>query len=38
MDGKKVGYLVVLEELTQGEWMAKYSPKEWPPDDLEIFD
>lgn len=38
MDGKKVGYLVVPEELTEEEWLAKYSPNEWPPDDPEIFD
>ena len=38
MDGKKVGYLVVPEELTPEEWMAKYSPKEPPPGDVETLD
>lgn len=38
LNGKKVGYLVVPEELTEEEWIAKYSPNEWPPDDPEIFD
>jgi hypothetical protein len=33
LDGRKVGYLVVLEELTPEEWMAKFSPKEPPPAD-----
>ena len=27
-----VGYLVVPERLTKEEWIAKYSPKEKPPD------
>jgi len=35
---KKVGYLVVPEQLTQEEWMAKYSPKEPPPGDGEFFE
>ncbi len=38
MDGKKVGFLVVPEELTQEEWMAKYSPKEPPPGDIEFIE
>jgi hypothetical protein len=38
MDGKKVGYLVVPEQLTPEEWMAKYSPKEPPPGDGEFID
>ena len=35
MDGKKVGYLVLPEELAEEEWMAKYSPKEPPPSKME---
>lgn len=27
----RVGYLIVPEELTPEEWMAKYSPKDGPP-------
>jgi hypothetical protein len=38
MDGKKVGYLVVPEQLTPEEWMAKYSPKEPPPGDDEFIE
>ncbi len=30
-DQVQAGYLVVPEELTPEEWMAKYSPKEPPP-------
>jgi hypothetical protein len=35
VDGKKVGYLVVPEQLTPEEWVAKYSPKEPPPSKME---
>lgn len=28
---RRVGYLIVPEELTPEEWMAKYSPKDGPP-------
>lgn len=35
LDGKKVGYLVVPEQLTPEEWVAKYSPKEPPPSEME---
>lgn len=38
MDGQKVGYLVVPEELTPEEWVAKYSPKEPPPGDIEFIE
>ena len=37
-DGRKIGYLVVPEELTREEWEAKYSPKDGPfhdEDDIE---
>ncbi len=30
-----VGYLVVPEELTPEEWVARYSPKDGPPSDPE---
>jgi len=30
-----VGYLVVPERLTEEEWVARYSPKDDPPDDPE---
>jgi hypothetical protein len=32
-----VGYLVVPEELTPEEWVARYSPKDVPPSDPERF-
>jgi hypothetical protein len=33
-----VGYLVVPEELTPEEWVARYSPKDGPPGEPETFD
>lgn len=30
-----VGYLVVPEVLTEEEWVAKYSPKDNPPDEAD---
>ena len=38
LDGKTVGYLVVPEQLTPEEWIAKYSPKEPPPGDGEFIE
>lgn len=38
LNGKKVGYLVVPEQLTPEEWVAKYSPKEPPPGDSEFIE
>lgn len=38
LNGKKVGYLVVPEQLTPEEWVAKYSPKEPPPGDGEFIE
>ena len=34
----KHGFLMVPEELTEEEWVARYSPKDPPSDDGETFD
>lgn len=36
-DQPRAGYLVVPETLTEEEWIAKYSPKEPPPGEVETF-
>lgn len=38
MDSEQVGYLVVPGPLTKEEWIAKYAPKDDPPDDPDLVD
>lgn len=33
-----IGYIVIPEALTREEWEARYSPKDDPPGDGEMFD
>jgi hypothetical protein len=37
-DQPQAGYLVVPETLTEEEWIAKYSPKDPPPGEVETLD
>ncbi len=37
-ESEQVGYLVVPEPLTKEEWIARYAPKDDPPDDPDLVD